>query len=95
MKIFKAKHLTILRFLSIFSLIILIFASTLLTGCTRNSASVIIAGSTSVQPFAEVLAEEYMILHPGVTIDVQGGGSAAGIMATKSSTTDIGMSSRT
>jgi phosphate transport system substrate-binding protein len=47
-----------------------------------------------VQPFAEVLAEEYMILHPGVNIDVQGGGSAAGIMATKSGTTNIGMSSR-
>jgi phosphate transport system substrate-binding protein len=71
------------------------FTSTLLTGCTRSSASVIIAGSTSVQPFAEVLAEEYMILHPGITIDVQGGGSAAGIMATKSGTTNIGMSSRT
>jgi len=41
-----------------------------------------------------VLAEEYMILHPGITIDVQGGGSAAGIMATQSGTTNIGMSSR-
>ena len=66
----------------------------LLTGCSRNSAGIILAGSTSVQPFAEVLAEEYMILHPGVNIDVQGGGSAAGIMATKSGTTNIGMSSR-
>jgi phosphate transport system substrate-binding protein len=47
-----------------------------------------------VQPFAEVLAEAYMILHPGITIDVQGGGSAAGIMATQSGTTNIGMSSR-
>jgi phosphate transport system substrate-binding protein len=57
-------------------------------------AGIIIAGSTSVQPFAEVLAEEYMILHPDVSIDIQGGGSAAGIMAAQSGTADIGMSSR-
>jgi len=57
-------------------------------------AGIIVAGSTSVQPFAEVLAEEYMILHPDVTIDIQGGGSAAGIMAAQSGTADIGMSSR-
>jgi phosphate transport system substrate-binding protein len=66
----------------------------LLTGCSRNSAGIILAGSTSVQPFAEVLAQDYMALHPGITVDVQGGGSAAGIMATQSGTTDIGMSSR-
>ena len=52
------------------------------------------AGSTSVQPFAEVLAEEFMRLHPGVNVDVQGGGSAAGIMAASSGTAEIGMSSR-
>jgi phosphate transport system substrate-binding protein len=57
-------------------------------------ASIIIAGSTSVQPFAEVLAEEYMILYPDITIDIQGGGSAAGIMAAQSGTAGIGMSSR-
>jgi phosphate transport system substrate-binding protein len=71
-----------------------LFSVYLLAGCSRNSASVVIAGSTSVQPFAEVLAEEYMILYPGTTVDVQGGGSAAGIMATQSGTTNIGMSSR-
>ncbi|MDD5189831.1 MAG: phosphate ABC transporter substrate-binding protein [Dehalococcoidales bacterium] len=71
-----------------------IISPVILSGCTRGSASVIIAGSTSVQPFAEVLAEQYMILNPGITIDVQGGGSAAGIMAAQSGTADIGMSSR-
>jgi len=95
MKNYKAKYPINLRFSFIFCLIILLFTFILPTGCSRNSAGIIVAGSTSVQPFAEVLAEEYMILHPGVTIDVQGGGSAAGIMATKSGTTDIGMSSRT
>lgn len=57
-------------------------------------ASVIVAGSTSVQPYAEVLAEEYAILHPGSEIDVQGGGSSAGISAAKSGIANLGMSSR-
>jgi phosphate transport system substrate-binding protein len=82
------------RFSLVFCLFLSLFSLTLLTGCSRNANSVIVAGSTSVQPFAEVLAQEYMTLHPGVSIDVQGGGSAAGIMATQSGTTDIGMSSR-
>jgi len=82
------------RFSFIFCMFFSIFSLTLLTGCSRNADSVVIAGSTSVQPFAEVLAQDYMASHPGVSIDIQGGGSAAGIMATQSGTTDIGMSSR-
>ncbi len=35
-----------------------------------------------------------MKLHPGTNVDVQGGGSAAGILAASSGTADIGMSSR-
>lgn len=35
-----------------------------------------------------------MILHPDCAIDVQGGGSSAGIMSAQSGTADIGMSSR-
>jgi len=83
-----------LHFSFICCLCISLLSLTLLTGCGRNADSVVIAGSTSVQPFAEVLAQDYMASHPGVSIDVQGGGSAAGIMATQSGTTDIGMSSR-
>jgi phosphate transport system substrate-binding protein len=82
------------RFSFIFCMFLSFFSLTLLTGCSRNADSVVIAGSTSVQPFAEVLAQDYMASHPGVSIDIQGGGSAAGIMATQSGTTDIGMSSR-
>ena len=82
------------RFSLIFCMFLSFFSLTLLTGCGRNANSVVLAGSTSVQPFAEVLAQDYMASHPGVSIDVQGGGSAAGIMATQSGTTDIGMSSR-
>ena len=90
----NAKSRLFFRFSFICCLFISLFSLTFLTGCARNANSVIVAGSTSVQPFAEVLAQEFMTLHPGVSIDVQGGGSAAGIMATQSGTTDIGMSSR-
>jgi phosphate transport system substrate-binding protein len=53
-----------------------------------------VAGSTSVEPFAELLAEEYMSRHPESHIYVQGGGSTAGIEAVKSHAANIGMSSR-
>ncbi|MGE5553874.1 MAG: phosphate ABC transporter substrate-binding protein [Betaproteobacteria bacterium] len=58
------------------------------------SGTLIIAGSTSVQPLAEVLAEEFMAKHPRVRILVQGGGSSAGIAAAKSGAAQIGTSSR-
>lgn len=77
------------------SLLILLLAASLLAACgTGASAAVVVAGSTSVQPFAEILAEEYMIQHPDASIDVQGGGSSAGIRAAQSGTAGIGMSSR-
>jgi len=47
-----------------------------------------------MQPFLEKLAEEYMSLHPRVKINVQGGGSTAGIIAVQSGACHIGMSSR-
>ncbi|MCX8045233.1 MAG: phosphate ABC transporter substrate-binding protein [Desulfobacterota bacterium] len=55
---------------------------------------VTIAGSTSVMPFTEKLAEHFMIEHPNFIINVQSGGSTAGIQACLNRTVDIGMSSR-
>jgi phosphate transport system substrate-binding protein len=63
-------------------------------GCQRQQAGVTVAGSTSVEPFAELLAEEYMLHHPKSRIYVQGGGSTAGIEAVRSHAAHIGMSSR-
>jgi phosphate transport system substrate-binding protein len=57
-------------------------------------ATLTIAGSTSVQPFAEKLAETYMGTHPGLGINVQGGGSTAGVRAAETGAAQIGMSSR-
>jgi phosphate transport system substrate-binding protein len=62
--------------------------------CQRSKAGITVAGSTSVEPFAELLAEEYMIIHPKSHIYVQGGGSTAGIEAVMTRAANIGMSSR-
>ena len=78
----------------------LLMALGLLTACGTgggsgsSSSAFIIAGSTSVQPYVEILVEEYTVLHPDRVIDVQGGGSSAGIQAVESHTAQIGMSSR-
>lgn len=58
------------------------------------SGSITIAGSTSVQPFSEVLAEEFMGKYPGTEVNVQGGGSSQGVTAVVSKTSDIGAVSR-
>src|SRR4030042_4353375 len=63
-------------------------------GCQRSKAGITVAGSTSVEPFTELLAEEYMHLHSQSHIYVQGGGSSAGIEAVRSGVAHIGMSSR-
>ncbi len=60
----------------------------------QASASIIIAGSTSVQPFAEKLAEIYMVKNPWAIINVQGGGSTAGVRAAQTGIANIGTSSR-
>jgi phosphate transport system substrate-binding protein len=83
-----------------FGTLLLLFLALLpgLGGCQGGSKSggraLCIAGSTSVQPFAEKLAEVYMQQHPGMRIDVQGGGSSAGIFAAQQGAADLGASSR-
>ena len=59
-----------------------------------EKSTVTIAGSTSVMPFSEKLAEYFKIERPRIVVDVQGGGSSAGIQACINKTVDIGMSSR-
>lgn len=55
---------------------------------------VTLAGSTSVSPVMEKLADAYKKLNPGVEIEVQQSGSGAGIQAAGAGACDIGMSSR-
>ncbi|MDH7479214.1 MAG: phosphate ABC transporter substrate-binding protein [Syntrophomonadaceae bacterium] len=58
------------------------------------AAKVTVAGSTSVQPFSELLAERFMAGHPDIRVEVQGGGSSAGIKAAQEGAAQIGASSR-
>lgn len=64
------------------------------TGDKQLRGAIMVAGSTSVQPFSEVVAEEFTQKYPGVQVDVQGGGSSQGIQAAISDAADIGASSR-
>jgi phosphate transport system substrate-binding protein len=67
-----------------------------LVACSRtpSQSGLILAGSTSIQPFADRWAEVYMDEHHGAVVLVQGGGSSAGIQAARSGAAHIGMSSR-
>ncbi|MFZ3069801.1 MAG: phosphate ABC transporter substrate-binding protein [Anaerolineaceae bacterium] len=58
------------------------------------SGSISLAGSTTVQPLAELLGEAFMAINPDVSIDVQGGGTSVGVKAAGEATSDIGMASR-
>lgn len=72
----------------------ILLLSLYIAGCTPKRGGIIIAGSTSVQPFIEKVAEHFMEKYPGITVNVQGGGSTAGILATLNGTCNIGCSSR-
>ncbi len=58
------------------------------------AAGVVIKGSTTLLPIAQKAAEDYMKLHPDVSISVSGGGSGNGIKAIIDGTTDIAEASR-
>lgn len=59
-----------------------------------KEGKITIAGSTSVAPVMEILAEQYKELNPKVEIESQQTGSSAGITSTIEGACDIGMSSR-
>lgn len=56
--------------------------------------TITLAGSTSVSPVMEVLADKYKELNSGVTIEIQQTGSGAGIQSTIEGVCDIGLASR-
>jgi len=79
----------------------LLLASLLLAACGSpgdpapgTGGEITVAGSTSVQPLAEVLSEAYMGAHPEIRITVQGGGSSVGVKSAAEGTVDIGTASR-
>ena len=58
------------------------------------SGEVTMAGSTSMEKFANALAETFMAAYPGVTVSAEFTGSGAGIEAVTAGSVDIGNSSR-
>lgn len=56
--------------------------------------TLVLSGSTTVLPIAQLCAERFMEKHPDVNISVRGGGSGVGIAALIDGTCDIAMASR-
>lgn len=58
------------------------------------SGKVVVAGSSSVTPVMEKLAEAYEALNSGVTVEVQQSDSSTGVQSAIDGTCDLGMASR-
>lgn len=61
---------------------------------TKPEGKLVIAGSSSVTPVMEKLAEGYKAINPATTIEVQQSDSTAGMTGAIDGTCDIGMASR-
>jgi len=67
----------------------------MLGGCSGGASTTVTeAGSTTVQPLAEKLANAFKAKTPAVNIVIQGGGTAVGIKSVNDGTVDIGAASR-
>jgi phosphate transport system substrate-binding protein len=72
-----------------------LLAGMLVLGCGKElSGTVTVAGSTTVQPLAELLAGEFMGHNPDVEVTISGGGTSVGITSVNNGTVDIGAASR-
>lgn len=60
----------------------------------KLQGTVSIIGSTSVQPIAQTLADEFSSIETGIKVDIQGVGSTAGVKAANDGTANIGTASR-
>lgn len=75
--------------------IVILFSVLLIAGaCQAKKDILILAGSRSVTPIVEILSESFRQNNPKIQIDIQGGGSSAGITAANEGAADIGMVSR-
>lgn len=60
----------------------------------KISGTVTVSGSTSVQPLAQDLADVFKDVEPGISVEIQGGGSTQGVKDASEGTSNIGTSSR-
>ena len=58
------------------------------------SGTVLCVGSTSMEQVMKTLAEQFGLDNKGVTVNVEGGGSGAGVEAALNGTADLGLASR-
>lgn len=67
-----------------------------LSACDSNEANeeIIVTGSTTLLPIAEIAGEDFVAENPGTKVLVSGLGSAAGIESVAAGSSDIGTSSR-
>jgi phosphate transport system substrate-binding protein len=75
------------------ALCVIVMLAGMLTACSaaaRPAQTLVrIAGSTSMTPLLQALAEAYTARHPGVRFDIQGGDSAAGLALLQSGEADL------
>ncbi|GAB4203868.1 MAG: phosphate ABC transporter substrate-binding protein [Roseiflexaceae bacterium] len=64
------------------------------TPTSALSGRLTFAGSTTMQPLVEKLAEQYRQHNPAVELEIAAGGSVVGINAVQDGSVDIGMASR-
>lgn len=76
------------------ALIVSSCSSNVTTGSNGLSGTITEAGSTTVQPLAERMADAFHEIHPNVTVTIQGGGSSVGVKSAADGTVDIGAASR-
>jgi phosphate transport system substrate-binding protein len=89
------KKMNLRKILTLSLILIALLAPTAMSVAQDGlSGSISEAGSTTVQPLAEELAAAFMSLHPDVEIDVQGGGSSAGVKGAGEGAVDVGGASR-
>ncbi|MDV0441312.1 phosphate ABC transporter substrate-binding protein [Methanorbis furvi] len=97
MRSFKSSHKSGLAALLAAAVLVLVV---LTAGCVSTpaeddvSGTISLAGSTTVLPVAQAVAEVYMNNHQSADIQISGGGSGVGVTAITAGTADIGMLSR-
>jgi phosphate transport system substrate-binding protein len=89
-----AKKLTFV-FLGLLILTAIAYSGYLIWKPVQAQVTILIAGSSTVDAYTQVLAEEYIKKHPNVTIDHIGGGSTPGLLALKKGAIDLATMSRT
>jgi len=84
------------KFGKIFTILLFTFVCTGCSSSAENSApsKLVIAGSTTLQPLVEILAEKYQEENVNVLIDIQAGGSSVGVTSVRNELAQIGMVSR-